>query len=71
VVCISLSTHHSPLPTAFWPVEPSFYVPQQALGHFREFADRGVARQAKWESQFHAYAADFPALAAEFQRIMH
>jgi transketolase len=53
-----------------WPVEPSFYVPQEAREHFGEFADRGAAQQAEWESQFHAYAADFPALAAEFQRVM-
>ena len=53
-----------------WPVEPSFYVPPEALEHFRAFADRGAARQAEWESQFQAYAKKYPELAAEFQRVM-
>ena len=53
-----------------WPVEPSFYIPPEAVEHFREFADRGAARQAEWESQFLAYMADYPDLAAEFKRII-
>jgi len=53
-----------------WPVEPSFHVPLEALEHFHEFADRGAVRQAEWESQFQAYAADLPDLAAEFQRVI-
>jgi transketolase len=52
-----------------WPVEPSFYVPSEALEHFREFAHRGASRQKEWESQFRAYAAEYPDLAAEFQRV--
>jgi transketolase len=53
-----------------WPVEPSFDVPPEALEHFSAFAERGAARQAEWETQFQAYAKKYPALAAEFQRIM-
>jgi transketolase len=53
-----------------WPLEPSFYVPSEALDHFRKFSDRGVAREAEWESQFQAYAADYPALAADFKRVV-
>ena len=53
-----------------WPVEPAFDVPPEALEHFHAFAERGAARQAQWESQFEAYAKKYPALAAEFQRIM-
>ncbi len=53
-----------------WPVEPSFDVPAEVLEHFRPFAARGAARQAKWESQFRAYAKTYPELAAEFQRVV-
>lgn len=53
-----------------WPVEPSFYVPPEALEHFREFAQRGASRQDEWECQFRAYATAYPDLAAEFQRVM-
>lgn len=53
-----------------WPVEPSFYVPPAALEHFRAFADRGATRQKDWEDKFRAYATDYPALAAEFQRVI-
>jgi transketolase len=53
-----------------WPVEPPFYVPEESLEHFREFAQRGAARQEEWESEFRAYAAEYPDLAAEFQRVI-
>jgi transketolase len=53
-----------------WPVEPSFYVPPEAVEHFRAFADRGTARQADWLSRFQIYAKKYPELAAEFERIM-
>jgi transketolase len=53
-----------------WPIEPSFYVPPAVQEHFREFAQRGAARQEEWESRFRAYAAEYPDLAAEFQRVM-
>ncbi len=53
-----------------WPIEPSFDVPQEALEHFRAFAERGAVRQAEWESRFRAYAKKYPGPAAEFQRVM-
>jgi transketolase len=53
-----------------WPTEPTFHVPREVSDHFREFADRGAARQAKWATQFQAYADEYPDLAADFQRIM-
>lgn len=53
-----------------WPLEPTFYIPQEALEHFREAVTRGAAWQADWESRFQAYAKAYPDLAAEFQRVM-
>jgi transketolase len=53
-----------------WPVEPSFYVPDEAVEHFREFAHRGAKRQDEWETRFQAYAKKYPVLAADFQRVI-
>jgi len=53
-----------------WPVEPSFYIPPEALQHFHEIAARGATRQREWESTFQAYADEYPDLAAEFQRVI-
>ncbi|MGH8068684.1 MAG: transketolase [Candidatus Entotheonellia bacterium] len=51
-----------------WPQEPTFYLPAEALAHFRRAVDRGRAWEAEWQSRFEAYAAAYPDLAAEWQR---
>jgi len=51
-----------------WPVEPPFYIPDEALEHFREAVARGSAAQDDWELRLEAFAAEFPELAAEFER---
>ncbi|MGA3345872.1 MAG: transketolase [Terracidiphilus sp.] len=53
-----------------WPVEPSFYIPEDALKHFRQATTRGHAAQAEWESRYKAYRNQFSDLAAEFQRVI-
>jgi transketolase len=53
-----------------WPVEPAFYVPEEALEHFREAVARGKSAQSEWESRFQAFAKEFPDLAAEFHRVI-
>jgi transketolase len=53
-----------------WPLEPPFYVPDEALAHFREALDRGKSQQAEWESRFEAYRSDHPEKAAEFERMI-
>jgi transketolase len=53
-----------------WPIEPPFYVPPPVQEHFRDFAKRGAARQEEWESRFRTFAAEYPDLASEFQRVM-
>jgi transketolase len=52
-----------------WPVEPPFLIPEEALEHFREAAERGSAAQAEWELRLQSYAKENPDLAAEFQRV--
>ena len=43
-----------------WDWEEPFYVPQDALEHFREAVSRGIDGQGAWERKFEAYAREFP-----------
>jgi transketolase len=52
------------------PTEPAFYVPDEALKHFRTALERGAEAQAEWQARFDAYAKEFPAEAAEFTQAM-
>jgi transketolase len=49
-----------------WPLEPNFYVPDDALSHFRRALDEGADAEAAWRMRWDAYAKDYPDLAAEF-----
>jgi transketolase len=49
-----------------WPEEPPFYVPDEALHHFRECGARGRELEADWNRRFDTYAKAHPAEAAEF-----
>jgi transketolase len=53
-----------------WPVEPPFYVPDEALEHFRQAVDRGRQAEAEWNDKLSAYARTYPGLASELQQIM-
>lgn len=52
-----------------WPLEPAFYVPDEALKHFRAAVDQGRAAQAEWQAKWDAYAQAYPDLALELQRM--
>ncbi|MCL4310541.1 MAG: transketolase [Actinomycetota bacterium] len=49
-----------------WPLEPDFYVPEEALAHFRAAGDRGRARHQEWQRLFEAYQQAEPARATAF-----
>ncbi len=51
-----------------WPVEPRFYVPDEALAFFRQAVPRGAEQEAAWQQKFEAYRAEYPELAAELER---
>ena len=53
-----------------WPEDPPFYVPDEALSHFREAVDRGKRAEADWNIRFDDYARAFPDEAAEFRRLI-
>ncbi|MDX9992070.1 MAG: transketolase [Anaerolineales bacterium] len=51
-----------------WPLEPRFYIPEDALAHFRESIRCGAAFQAEWQSRFDAYCAANPEKSSQLSR---
>jgi transketolase len=52
-----------------WPVEPSFFVPEDALKLFRKALSRGKKDEKQWLDSLNAYKQKEPALVVEFERI--
>ncbi|MBV9941596.1 MAG: transketolase [Solirubrobacterales bacterium] len=53
-----------------WPSLEPFYVPEEALEHFRRCIERGEELEAEWRERFDAYAEEHPELAAELERMI-
>src|SRR5579884_2119431 len=53
-----------------WPSLEPFFVPDDALSHFRRCIERGKEFEAEWEQRFGAYRGDYPELAEEFERLV-
>src|SRR5262249_18005881 len=53
-----------------WPSLEPFYVPDEALAHFRECIPRGEELESEWRERFEAYRGAYPEEAAEFERIL-
>jgi transketolase len=53
-----------------WPSLEPFYVPPEALEHFRGCVERGAEYESEWQTRFDAYAQEHPEPAAEFERIV-
>ncbi|OGC92033.1 MAG: transketolase [candidate division Zixibacteria bacterium RBG_16_53_22] len=53
-----------------WPLEPPFYIPDEALSHFRKAILRGRQHEAQWNQMFENYRREYPDLAAEFERAL-
>jgi transketolase len=51
-----------------WPQEPAFYIPNEALAHFRSALDRGRELEETWKQRFEAYELAYPDLAREIER---
>jgi transketolase len=60
-----LATKH----TLGWPSEEAFFVPDEALAHFREQVDRGRAEEARWHELLAGYRQAYPDLAAEWNQV--
>ena len=53
-----------------WPLEPAFYVPDEALAHFRDALEKGKQAEAQWDERLSAYAQAYPELAEELHQAM-
>jgi transketolase len=51
-----------------FPEDQSFYVPDDALANWRKAGERGAALEGEWKQLFEKYRAQYPDLAAEFER---
>ncbi len=51
-----------------WPTDPTFYVPDDVLAHFRSCLDKGKEAENTWKEMFASYRQKYPELAAEFER---
>ncbi|MCA9913566.1 MAG: transketolase, partial [Anaerolineae bacterium] len=50
-----------------WP-EEDFYVPGEALEHFRSAVEQGEAAESEWQARFSAYRSAYPDLADAFEQ---
>jgi transketolase len=50
-----------------WPLDPPFYVPDEALANFRQTIRRGEQEEGKWNERFAAYKQKYPDLARELE----
>jgi transketolase len=53
-----------------WPSLEPFYVPEDALQHFRRCVERGEEFETQWRERFDAYRQAHPELAEEFERLV-
>ncbi|MGH9846170.1 MAG: transketolase [Blastocatellia bacterium] len=53
--------------TLGWPSEEDFFVPDEALQHFRQAVDRGAKFESDWNAKLDAYAKAHADLAAEWR----
>lgn len=51
-----------------WDPDKQFYIPDEALAHFREAVDRGAQWEKSWKKSMDAYATAFP---QEAQQLKH
>ncbi len=49
-----------------WQTDEKFYIPDEALAHFRTALERGAQQEAAWQSQLQAWRAAYPDLAVEW-----
>ncbi|MDE2856767.1 MAG: transketolase [Chloroflexota bacterium] len=51
-----------------WDPEAKFFIPDEALRHFRSALDAGAAAEAEWNRDFDAWRGAYPDLASEWDR---
>ncbi|HUE98948.1 MAG TPA: transketolase [Anaerolineales bacterium] len=53
-----------------WPLTPTFYIPDEALTHFREAIEKGKQNEINWEKRFSLYEQAYPELVEELNQMM-
>jgi transketolase len=51
-----------------WPLEPAFFVPEEAAVFFRQALKKGKSRERKWERMLKAYEKEFPELGRQWRQ---
>ncbi len=51
-----------------WPLEPTFYIPDEALAHFRKALDKGTEFEAEWKTKLESYGKVYPELRMEWDQ---
>lgn len=54
-----------------WPTTDSFFLPPEAVAHFRQAVGRGAEAQKEWQQRMDSYRSAFPAEAAEWDQVMN
>jgi transketolase len=54
-----------------WPLEPSFFIPDDVLDHFRQSIEVGAQEEKEWNQKYDRYCSQYPALAEELLRRIH
>jgi transketolase len=53
-----------------WPEDKSFYIPDEALNHFREAIPNGQKTESSWNELFSSYQEHYPELAMELTQAL-
>jgi len=51
-----------------WPQEPTFYIPEEALTHFRKSVDKGLELEQSWTKLFRNYLSEYPEEGDRFEK---
>ncbi len=51
-----------------WPQEPTFYIPEEALSHFRKSVDKGLELEQQWTESFKSYLNEYPDQGSMFEK---
>jgi transketolase len=54
-----------------WPLEPTFYIPDEALTHFRKALNEGTTLEAEWKTKLESYGKKYPELSMEWDQWMN
>ncbi len=53
-----------------WPLEPTFYIPNEVNGVFQQASKKGIKKEEEWKKLWQSYQQAFPEEAKELKQIM-